>query len=55
VRLRRWDLWDGEKDGTFPTGIRQKLHLSGARRAALLARCARAACALRARLRRWKS
>jgi hypothetical protein len=25
----RWDLWDSAEDGTFPTGIRQKLRLSG--------------------------
>ena len=25
-----WDLWDSNPDGTFPSGIRQKLKLSGA-------------------------
>ena len=27
-----WDLFDSAEDGTFPTGIRQKLSLSGAPR-----------------------
>ena len=27
-----WDLYDSADDGTFPTGIRQKLRLSGAPR-----------------------
>ena len=30
-----WDLWDSEPDGTFPTGVRQKLRLAGARTASI--------------------